>query len=143
LDVYNSNTGYLSEPVGKYPNLFGNLGFVTDILSTYPYFLPCFVATCISSFCWFLGLFFMKETLNLKNLEEEEEQQPLIYAADQHEQQYDMLCNTTIEPENRIAPIKPPLRDILTPPVLAISVLYAVVAFQMLYFDGNCSCSSR
>jgi hypothetical protein len=58
----------------------------------------------------------MEETLHLKDIQEEE-QQPLLQPED----------NTATETSR------------ITRPVLVISILYAVVAFQMLYFDGNCT----
>ncbi|KAG2203040.1 hypothetical protein INT47_013256 [Mucor saturninus] len=107
--------GYLSEPVRKYPALFGHLGYITDFLINYPYFLPCFLATCISSVCWLLVFFLSKETLYLKK-KMDPEGQPLLPAI--------------VNPD-------PPtgIKDILTPQVIAMSLIYAIVAFQMLYFD--------
>lgn len=108
--------GYLSEPVRKYPALFGHLGYLTDFLIEYPYFLPCFLATCISTFCWFLVFFLSKETLHLKK-KIDPEQQPLLLTQ--------QTSNDHIG-----------IREILTPQVIAMSIIYAIVAFQMLYFDG-------
>lgn len=109
--------GYLSDPVRKFPALFDNLGTITDVLIEYPYFLPCFVATCISTVCWLLVFFFSKETLYLtKNVCPE--QQPLLVAQ-----------TDGVDPSS--------LKEILTPQVVAMSVIYAIVAFELLYFDGK------
>lgn len=104
----------------KYPALFDNLGVITDILIEYPYFLPCFVATCISIICWLLVFFFAKETLYLKK-KIDSEQQPL-------------LVQEHSETSNDIS-----FKEMLTPQVMAISIIYALVAFQMLYYDGKYS----
>lgn len=102
----------------------------------YPYFLPCFVATCISTFCWLLGFFFLKETLQIKNIvNNDQEEEPLLSntSTTQQQQNYNSIISTE-EPETTRPHLT--LAEKLTPPVLAISILYAVTAFQMLYFDG-------
>ncbi|KAL7314053.1 hypothetical protein PS15m_007710 [Mucor circinelloides] len=127
--------GYLSNPVSKYPNLFAHLGAsITHFLIQYPYFLPCFVATCISTFCWLLGFFFLKETLQFnKIVNNGREEAPLLSNADQQQQQSYSAVVLTEAPDVTRPHLT--LAEKLTPPVLAISVLYAVTAFQMLYFD--------
>lgn len=147
--------GYLSQPVLKYPGIFENLGYITEFLTEYPYFLPCFAATCLSTFCWILGFVFMKETLYLKDQQrkptskdsnarnEQSEEQQLLIEVEDGEEEYNTFPRRTEESENRIditgeeesSDKKRFFGDVLTPQVLAISVLYAVVAFQMLYFD--------
>lgn len=134
------NSGYLSNPVSKYPNLFAHLGAsITHFLIQYPYFLPCFVATCISTFCWLLGFFFLKETLQFnKIVNHGREEAPLLSNADQQQQQQSYSAVVLTEAPDVTRPHLT-LAEKLTPPVLAISVLYAVTAFQMLYFDGKLS----
>lgn len=131
------NSGYLSNPVSKYPNLFAHLGTcITQFLIEYPYFLPCFVATCISTCCWLLGFFFLKETLQLSKLVNNgREEAPLLSNADPQQQQNYNAVAVTEQPD--ITRPHLTLSEKLTPPVLAISILYAVTAFQMLYFDGK------
>ncbi|KAG2193190.1 hypothetical protein INT46_011271 [Mucor plumbeus] len=128
--------GYLSNPVSKYPNLFSHLGTsITQFLVEYPYFLPCFVATCISTFCWLLGFFFLKETLQIKKMvNNDREEEPLLSNATitQQQQSYNSVISTE-EPESTRPYLT--LAEKLTPPVLTISILYAFTAFQMLYFD--------
>ncbi|GAA5800221.1 hypothetical protein HPULCUR_005646 [Helicostylum pulchrum] len=129
---------YLANPVEKYPDFFSNLGPIKDFLVEYPYFLPCFFATCLSTFCWFLGFFFLDETLYLKEGKkqdsEEEEQQPLIAAVESEEYSTFTAAAEGSENSNK-SDGKKSLSETLTPPILAICLLYAVVAFQMLYFD--------
>lgn len=99
----------------------------------------------------------MKETLHLKYQEqkptnkndsiseEQSEEQPLLIDVEDDDGEYNTFPPRTEESENRNAishdeqgsDKKSFFGDVLTPQVLAISVLYSVVAFQMLYFDGN------
>lgn len=99
----------------------------------------------------------MKETLYLKDQQrkptskdsnarnEQSEEQQLLIEVEDGEEEYNTFPRRTEESENRIditgeeesSDKKRFFGDVLTPQVLAISVLYAVVAFQMLYFDGN------
>lgn len=109
---------------------------ITQFLVEYPYFLPCFVATCISTFCWLLGFFFLKETLQIKKMvNNDREEEPLLSNATitQQQQSYNSVISTE-EPESTRPYLT--LAEKLTPPVLTISILYAFTAFQMLYFDG-------
>lgn len=75
------------------------------------------MATCISTVCWLLVFFFSKETLYLKK-NACPEQQPLLVAQ-----------TDGVDPSS--------LKEILTPQVVAMSVIYAIVAFELLYFDGK------
>ncbi|KAI7901712.1 major facilitator superfamily domain-containing protein [Cokeromyces recurvatus] len=123
--------GYLSEPVRKYPYLFKDGNFATGFLLDYPYFLPCFVATCISSFCWLLGFLFMKESLPQSYLDTTkifEEERSLLMSINENETYHTYPLMD--ESRNNTSICK-----ILTPPILTICILYAVTAFQMLYFD--------
>lgn len=132
----------MASPVEKYPGFFSNLGPIRDFLVEYPYFLPCFFATCLSTFCWFLGFFFMDETLYLKEGKlDGEEQQPLIAVETEEYSTFAAAATEGSENSNK-SNGKKSFSEILTPPILAISLLYAVVAFQMLYFDGNYNCVS-
>lgn len=98
----------------------------------------------------------MRETLYLKDQEQEPtnkdsimrneqpEEQSLLIEVEDDEGEYNTFPRRTEESENRNNisdegenEDKGFFRDVLTPQVLAISVLYSVVAFQMLYFDGN------
>ncbi|KAI0291899.1 MFS general substrate transporter [Multifurca ochricompacta] len=51
--------GSLSRPADRFPNTFGNSGF----LKKYPYFLPCAVAATFSAFAWVFTLSFLQETV--------------------------------------------------------------------------------
>ncbi|KAJ3081493.1 hypothetical protein HK102_002310, partial [Quaeritorhiza haematococci] len=50
--------GFLSNPVTKYPDLFGHI----DFFRHYPYFLPCFVSALISITGFVIGFFYLEET---------------------------------------------------------------------------------
>ncbi|OAD08202.1 hypothetical protein MUCCIDRAFT_105154 [Mucor lusitanicus CBS 277.49] len=80
------------------------------------------------------GFFFLKETLQLSKLVNNgREEAPLLSNADPQQQQNYNAVAVTEQPD--ITRPHLTLSEKLTPPVLAISILYAVTAFQMLYFD--------
>ncbi|CAI2185432.1 18279_t:CDS:2 [Funneliformis geosporum] len=60
--------GYLSNPVDKYPKIFGNCAFLKE----YPYFLPCFVASLISFTGLIIGFFMLPETRKFKVKDDDE-----------------------------------------------------------------------
>lgn len=129
--------GYLSNPAEKYPYLFGHMEFLEE----FPYFLPCFVATCLSSFCWIMGFLFLEETLHVKRSKKdlEEEEESLLVNGQREEVVYGSTAATPTVDQYREndSKHKKTIKDILAPQVLPIIGLYAIVAFQMLYFDGN------
>lgn len=51
--------GFLSDPAGHYPSLFGEIDFFVN----FPYALPCIVTGSISIIGSIVGLFFLEETL--------------------------------------------------------------------------------
>jgi hypothetical protein len=51
--------GLLSNPVDNFPNLFGHSAF----LRQFPYFLPCAVCACFTTFGFLMAFFFLEETL--------------------------------------------------------------------------------
>ncbi|KAF8434115.1 major facilitator superfamily domain-containing protein [Boletus edulis BED1] len=51
--------GSLSNPVDRFPGVFGNW----DFFKTYPYFLACAVPATFTALSWFVTIFFLKETL--------------------------------------------------------------------------------
>lgn len=132
--------GFLSNPVTTYPALFGNLGSLTDFLLIYPYFLPCFISASICGTGFIFGVFFLEETLGGVQLKEKkqqlEERQRLL---DQTEEDgyntFDQRNNEEQEPIKKVAP--PTLKEALTPTVWAISISYAIYAYQVVYYDGK------
>ncbi|TRM57401.1 major facilitator superfamily domain-containing protein [Schizophyllum amplum] len=54
--------GYLSHPAERYPEWFGESAF----LVTYPYFLPCFVASLVNLLVIIIGIIYLEETLVAK-----------------------------------------------------------------------------
>src|SRR6266540_4705167 len=60
--------GYLSNPVDKYPDIFGNCTFLKE----YPYFLPCFVAALVSFTGLIVGYFMLPETRKFKVKDDDE-----------------------------------------------------------------------
>ncbi|CAG8726523.1 305_t:CDS:2, partial [Funneliformis mosseae] len=61
--------GYLSNPVDKYPNIFGNCAFLKE----YPYFLPCLVAASVSFTGLIIGYFMLPETRKFKVKDDDDE----------------------------------------------------------------------
>ncbi|KAG0139304.1 hypothetical protein CROQUDRAFT_666707 [Cronartium quercuum f. sp. fusiforme G11] len=54
--------GFLAVPAEKFPDLFGS----STLLIKYPYCLPCFIGGLLNFLAIFLGIFFLKETLQSK-----------------------------------------------------------------------------
>ncbi|KAI8875584.1 MFS general substrate transporter, partial [Backusella circina FSU 941] len=108
--------GFLSEPVTKFPSLFKEGAWVTELLKEYPYLLPCLVASVISAMGWLLGLFFLKETLVIRS---EEEETPLL----QHH-------GSSSSQEEEIS-----FRKTLTAPILLICAVASLGGFEMLYYE--------
>ncbi|KAI8914309.1 major facilitator superfamily domain-containing protein [Gorgonomyces haynaldii] len=65
--------GLLSNPVEKYPAVFGGI----EILKVYPYLLPCLCSALVSMFGFFVGYFYLPETAKSLN-GEPNETQPLL-----------------------------------------------------------------
>ncbi|KAJ2224907.1 hypothetical protein IWW45_007990 [Coemansia sp. RSA 485] len=53
--------GTFSNPVDKYPQIFGN----SVLFKTYPYLLPCLISGSISLVCFVIGFFKFEETLDM------------------------------------------------------------------------------
>ncbi|SAL98074.1 hypothetical protein [Absidia glauca] len=131
--------GFLSNPVTTYPALFGNLGSLTDFLLIYPYFLPCFISASICGVGFIFGVLFLEETLGGVQLQEkkqqQEERQRLLDQTD--EDGYNTFDQGNNEEDPSIKKIDPPptLKEALTPTVWAISISYAIYAYQVVYYD--------
>ncbi|CDH51879.1 mfs transporter [Lichtheimia corymbifera JMRC:FSU:9682] len=129
--------GYLSEPVQKYPSLFNNAGQLTDFLNEYPYFLPCFAAALIDTVCWIAGFLFLEETLIKKEADDnettrqEQENAPLLDNVDGE------TYSTFSGQEQQQQEVKPkrPFSDVLTPAVVTICAIYAMTAYQNVFYD--------
>ncbi|KAI8143235.1 major facilitator superfamily domain-containing protein [Fennellomyces sp. T-0311] len=133
--------GMLSNPVQTYPGLFGGRGWLTDFLTEYPYFLPCFISASICAFGLTFGLFYLEETLvTVKS----EEHRPLLrpqakYSTfnndnndDDDDDRHSTTSPTPTIPETRQPPS---LREALTPSVLAICLTFGLFAFQAVFYD--------
>ena len=132
--------GMLSNPVQTYPGLFGRGGWLTDFLTEYPYFLPCFISASICGFGLVFGLFYLEETLaTLKN----DEQKPLLqsqkkYSTFSDDDDDDDQCVATSPTPTIPDTYQPPsLREALTPGVLAICLTFGLFAFQAVFYDGR------
>lgn len=134
--------GFLSKPVESYPSIFGNLGALTDFLVEYPYFLPCFISAFICSMGLISGIFFLEETLGGVHLQEKkqksDEQQPLLAATTDTDQYHTFDEQQQQDTEVTTKKVEPPtLKEALTPTVWAVSISYAIYAYQVVFYDGK------
>ncbi|KAI8088832.1 major facilitator superfamily domain-containing protein [Halteromyces radiatus] len=123
--------GFLSHPVELYPGIFDHRGALTDFLVEYPYFLPCFLSASICSVGLVVGFFFLEETLGGVHLQKKKqgEQQPLL--EDTGSDRY-----LAVDQHKGIKESDPPtLKEALTPTVWAISISFAILAFQVVYCE--------
>jgi MFS family permease len=134
--------GLLSNPSTNYPDTFGHFKLFIDN----PYLLPCLFAASVSTFGFFVGLFFLPETcknLNPRRYEQiaqddpvEEEITPLIECSDTvircsestaHEEissEHDEVINEDIsETPKSIGKC-----------AVVTSLAYGLIAFQSLFF---------
>ncbi|KAI7907138.1 major facilitator superfamily domain-containing protein [Cokeromyces recurvatus] len=140
--------GFLSHPVSNYPNVFSNLGIISDFLTNYPYFLPCFISASICTLGLIFGIFFLEETHVVHNenaMKGDEEEELLTNDSFNNEQHYSTFktnSNTgTVKiqhsptPTVHDKPTSPTLKEALTPSVLSICVTYAFFALQAIFMD--------
>ncbi|KAI8971537.1 major facilitator superfamily domain-containing protein [Mycotypha africana] len=140
--------GFLSHPVTNFPNVFSQLGAVTDFLTEYPYFLPCFISAFICLLGLIFGFFFLEEThvvQEKKSNSNDEEEALLNTSTSKNDQQYatfktnsttgsvQVKHSPTPTIHNEVAP--PTLRESLTPSVLAICITYGFFALQAVFMD--------
>ena len=131
----------MSEPVRKYPNVFGRGGPITDFLTEFPYFLPCFAASCIATIGWIAGFLFLEETLIRKKqmqIAQNGEQQGLLINGENESEDYQTFGrqsggNQFNEPQPSAT-----FRDVLTPAVVGVCITYALAAYQNVFYDGKC-----
>lgn len=136
--------GLLSHPVKNYPTLFGRGGPLTDFLTAFPYFLPCFISGCICAVGLIFGFFYLEETLggtcSLSKSKNRTETAPLLQSdSDEDYNTFDRSSSPTPtitdHTKKHDDDKKPSLRESLTPAVLAICLSYALFAFQAIYYD--------
>lgn len=101
--------GTLSRPQDRWPHLFSQ-----QIWSEYPYFLPCLVVAIYGSISWVIAAMFLKETMTFTP-------RPARTNLDISQgESSDSLRKDTQKP--------PPLRSVLTKPVLLSIANYAMLA---------------
>ncbi|KAI8393986.1 major facilitator superfamily domain-containing protein [Radiomyces spectabilis] len=141
--------GFLSKPVEHYPAIFGRGGFLTDFLTEYPYFLPCFISAVICAFGLVFGMFYLEETL-AKCIKKEEvvvvgasdvTEENTLLIENHHKPGYDTFSHSSHR-DNSPTPTlcgsqstPPTLRESLTPAVLAICVTYGLFSYQAIFYD--------
>ncbi|RCI06858.1 hypothetical protein CU098_008806 [Rhizopus stolonifer] len=131
--------GFLSHPVQNYPSIFGHLGYLTDFLTEYPYFLPCFISAFICVLGLIFGFFYLEETHPAYACQElDEEETSLLQSNGQgystfDPDQHDRTIQKSPTPTVKYQP--PTLKESITPTVLAICITYGFFAFQAVYMD--------
>lgn len=141
--------GFLSHPVTNYPNVFGNLGYVTDLLVEYPYLLPCFISAFICALGLIFGFFFLEETLVVKKSPEHEDEEEVVLIAESADNNYSTFENNSTGAVKRAKMQASPtptlydkkttrytLKDALTPLVLSVCITYGFFALQAVFMDG-------
>lgn len=136
--------GFLADPVKNYPYVFGNLGWITSFLTEFRYFLPSFVAACICFCGWIFGILFLEETLEGKRPQDKkalkDEEQRLLSDGEAnystfHDGNSDASCSPT--PTIKERPRKPTFREAITPPVIAVSISFGLIALHGVFYDGE------
>ncbi|KAI8076530.1 major facilitator superfamily domain-containing protein [Gilbertella persicaria] len=138
--------GFLSHPVSNYPNVFGNLGPITDFLTEYPYFLPCFISASICILGFVFGVFFLEETLHVHSgndgkQTDEEETLLINNESDDTQHNYSTFNDSNSNTQHSPTPTvndkhtPPTLKESLTPAVVAICIVYGFFALQAVFMD--------
>lgn len=140
--------GFLSHPVTNYPNVFGHLGYVTELLLEYPYLLPCFISAFICALGLIFGFFFLEETLVVNKAPEHEDEEEAVLIAESADNNYSTFenDNTAARKATKIQPSPTPtihdkhttqytLKDALTPLVVSVCITYGFFALQAVFMD--------
>ncbi|KAI8327945.1 major facilitator superfamily domain-containing protein [Choanephora cucurbitarum] len=138
--------GFLSHPVTHYPSVFGNLGILTDFLSQYPYFLPCFISAFVCTLGLVFGIFYLEETLSVPtgisrtNSHQGDEEQTLLvnHRSDDEPHSYSTFTSDTHHsptPTVHDTYTRPTLKEALTPSVISICIAYGFFALQAVFMD--------
>ncbi|KAL0143609.1 major facilitator superfamily domain-containing protein [Mucor lusitanicus] len=122
--------GYLAKPVEQFPGLFGDSVFLT----TYPYFLPCFVSSCGSMIGFVIGYFYLKESnpnvLADRKWTSEANERTALLAGNNNNSNAVMDESVT----KRILPKSGSMR-LVTQTSIIIIVAYSVFGFHAMVFD--------
>lgn len=139
--------GLLSHPVQTYPSIFGRGGWLTDFLTEYPYFLPCFISACICACGFTFGYFFMEETLvrpvkkTTPALSQQNHGQKASYDTfSTHSKK--SPSSSSLASSVTVAEGPPTLRACLTPTVLSVILTYMMFNLQMNFYNGKFKVSS-
>ncbi|KAI9289241.1 major facilitator superfamily domain-containing protein [Umbelopsis sp. AD052] len=135
--------GFLADPVKNYPSAFGNLGWITEFLTTYRYFLPSFIASCICFCGWIFGILFLEETLNGKRPQDKkkknDEEARLLsegeanYSTFPNGKKHSPTCSPT--PTIHESERKPTFREAITRPVILASTAFGCIALHGVFYD--------
>ncbi|KNF06201.1 hypothetical protein PSTG_00709 [Puccinia striiformis f. sp. tritici PST-78] len=108
--------GYTAEPARQYPNsIFAKYTF----FSTYPYFIPCFLAGLLNIFAVVLGILYLEETLPSK----------LIKA---RRRPSENLNDDSLEEQERSDSVEraPALKDLLTKHLVIILISFGLMGLE-------------
>lgn len=114
--------GSLSHPAKQLPRLFGS----SEFLKEYPYFLPCAIPATFSLIAWFVAYFFLQETLPHPEPVSE------YLGFRRRSAPSDNSATTSDTTQSHSSP--PPLRTLLTKPVLISAGNYATLSLMDIAF---------
>lgn len=136
--------GFLADPVKNYPSVFGDLGWLTDFLTEYRYFLPSFMAASICFCGWIFGLLYLEETLIGKRPQDKkvikDEEQRLLSDGEASYSTFrdgDSSASCSPTPTIKEIPRRLTFREAITPPVIAVSISFGLIALHGVFYDGK------
>ncbi|KAG1819413.1 major facilitator superfamily domain-containing protein [Suillus variegatus] len=105
--------GLLSRPADRFPNIFGR----SELLKTYPYFLPCSISAFFISIIWLVAYICLKESRSKPR---------------------QSSCNGIFDPANpgEVQSKPLPLRALLTSKVLSVTASYATMGLFHMAFNS-------
>ncbi|KAI7870222.1 major facilitator superfamily domain-containing protein [Spinellus fusiger] len=132
--------GFLSNPVKNYPGVFGRGGFITDLLTEYPYFLPCLISASICLFGLVFGIFYLEESLELPSAMVEDIKKDQLLTRSSSNTTYSTFPsnqdNTTKpDPPKATTNFSVSLREALTPPVISMCIIYGLFSYQAIFYN--------
>ncbi|KAI5118640.1 hypothetical protein M0805_000016 [Coniferiporia weirii] len=114
--------GALSRPAERFPDIFGG----NEFLKKYPYFLPCAIPASFSIIAWIIMFFFLKET-NPTGFKVSSLLRLNVFSGRSRSRSPTLTSKLDLVPAEGPKPT-PPLRSLLTPPVILSIVTYALLS---------------
>jgi hypothetical protein len=114
--------GLLSNPATKYPSLFGSIAFLKE----YPYFLPCFISSWVSTVGFVVGYFWLEESLQKDPPQSTTNEQTCLLESSAGSQQSISKTSRTF---------KDTMQLVFSGPVMSAILPYNVLCFLQVIFD--------